>query len=76
MKKAELEKELLDLKAKVIALEARPQCFGHYCGCNHYNYPQNPNYPWYNPCTITYGAATGGLTDKNLPTVSLGKVNS
>jgi LSD1 subclass zinc finger protein len=44
MKKVELEKELLELKAKVIALEARPICYGHVCGCNHYNYPQYPGY--------------------------------
>jgi hypothetical protein len=51
MKKAELEKELLELKAKIMALEARPICYGHVCGCNHYNYPQYPgyypNYPTY-----------------------------
>lgn len=59
MKKAELEKELIELKAKVAALEARPQQFfcGHTCTCNHYNYPQYPSTPWYTPGT-TYGSIT------------------
>ena len=59
MKKAELEKELLELKEKVRLLEARPTCYGHYCGCNHYNYPLpvNPVYPW----TVTCGPNTGDV---------------
>ena len=53
MKKAELEAKILELEKKVIALEARPICYGHFCGCNHYNYPINPSYPWYNPVNPT-----------------------
>jgi hypothetical protein len=50
MKKAELEKEILELKARIIALETRPQF--NYCGCNHVctlphyiSYPTQPFYP-------------------------------
>lgn len=75
MKRAELEKEILELKEKVKLLEARPTCFGHYCGCYHYNYPVYPVYPWYASPNIC-GTATGGLTDKNADTVTFGKVNS
>jgi len=37
------------LEKQVAVLEARPICYGHVCGWNHYNYPQYPN----NPPTIT-----------------------
>jgi hypothetical protein len=47
MKKAELEAKILELEKKIAVLEARPQfCMGHSC-CNHWNYPANPNQPWY-----------------------------
>lgn len=47
MKKAKLENKILEMEKKIAVLEARPICYGHYCGCNHYNYPVNPVYPWY-----------------------------
>ena len=53
MKKAELEAKILELEKKVAVLEARPICYGHYCGCNHCNSPVYPTYPWY---TVTSGS--------------------
>jgi hypothetical protein len=87
MIKKELEKEILDLKAKVAALEARPICYGcHYCncGCHHGNWPNTTPLPWQpntNPIWISApnticGTTTGGLVDKNAETTTFGKVNS
>lgn len=63
MKKAELEAKILELEKKIAVLEARPICYGHFCGCNHYNYPQpvNPVYPW----TVTCGGTTGSPIPPN-----------
>ena len=62
MKKAELEKEILELKAKIAALESRQPCY-HYCYCNHNipcNLPHYPSTPYWT--TITSGgiSSTGG----------------
>ena len=71
MKKAELEAKILELEKAIVELRARPICYGHYCGCNHYNYPVYPNYPWY-----TFTGGTGNPPLANPTTVTFGKVNS
>jgi hypothetical protein len=59
MKKAELEKEIIELKARIIALESRQQIV--FCGCSRVcNLPHYPSYP---PSTITYGGAGPGFTN-------------
>lgn len=67
MKKSELETKILELEKKIAVLEARPVCYGHYCNCNHFNYP-NPYQPFYSP--VICGTSTGDSLPPNTVVIS------
>lgn len=71
MKKIELEAKIKELELKIIALESRPVCYGHFCGCQHPVQPVQPTYPptypWYYTPTITTCSQISGTTSKGLP---------
>lgn len=59
MKKSELEAKLFELEKKIAVLEARPVCYGHYCGCHTHNYPNQPYSPAYPYYGIWCGTSSG-----------------